>query len=213
VRACLLASCESVTLKSDVTPQREEAATLSIHQTLLHMEEHAARLAKVQHEKGEKRVLAAEIAVQRAEQEASSHQDRMDEEVQAHKVSSEKRAVVQAQRDELSNQADEYEKEVNQLQKEIAGHKEQASRVIGCHLRISFILLTQDVVQMKNLEAEAYQDAQRGKADLVKEKKEKAEEFRTLSNGLRTKMDKVHEKLAKTRWAGRSSGTQNRRAY
>ncbi len=181
------------------------------------MEEHAARLAKNRHERGQKRVMAAEIAVQRAEQEASSHQERMDEEIQAHKVSSEKQAVVQAERDELSNQAAEYEKEINQLQKEIAGHKEQASRVFGCvdleafSLRVSAHHLdSRDVVQIKNFEAEAYQDAQRGKADLVKEKKEKAEEIRTMSNALRTTMDKMHEKLGKTRWTERSYGALTR---
>lgn len=52
---------------------------------------------------------------------------------------------------------------------------------------------------MKTLDAEAYQHAQQGKAELVKEKKAKAEEFRAACTGLRATMERIHEKLAKTR--------------
>lgn len=80
-------------------------------------------------DRAEKKVEVAELALQRAAQEASSHQERLDEEIHALQISSEKRAVVQVQRDELANEAAEYEKEVSRIQKEIAGNKEQASRV------------------------------------------------------------------------------------
>lgn len=171
-------------------------------------------------DKAEKKVEVAELALQRAAQEASSHKERLDEEIHALQISSEKRAVVQAQRDELANEAAEYEKEVSRIQKEIAGNKEQASRVkmlkqanadcwSGYQGTLDVVFHTRDCqthanfcgsdAQMKTLEAEAYQHAQQGKAELVKEKKAKAEEFRTACTGLRATMERILEKLAKTR--------------
>ena len=96
---------------------------------MLRIEEHAERLAKARLDKEEKKVEVAEFALQRATQEANSHQERLDEEVQALKVSSEKRVVMQTQRDQLANETAEYEKTVSRIQREIAGNKEQASRV------------------------------------------------------------------------------------
>ena len=66
-------------------------------------------------------------------------------------------------------------------------------------LKVAPFLRAAGVVQMKTLEAEAYQHAQQGKAELVKEKKAKAEGFRTACTGLRTTMEKIQEKLDKTR--------------
>ena len=66
-------------------------------------------------------------------------------------------------------------------------------------MKVALFLRAAGVVQMKTLEAEAYQHAQQGKAELVKEKKAKAEGFRTACTGLRTTMEKIQEKLDKTR--------------